>query len=332
MESLSLEELVDATQPEYEFPVLATIDAVDLMNKQLPPPKFVCENLLPVGYTVFGGKPKKGKSMAVLGSIVIPICLGTRAFGVHGVDQGEAVYLGFEESERRTRERLRKFVPMDIPLERLRGKLHLVFSPPRYHENGIEIIERFLDEHRDVKTCVIDTLQRFSPPKRRSDDSYDAEYNTGAQIFRVAQERELAIIGVTHTTKAEYGDIFDSIRGTGTTAAADTVMVFESVRDPAKRVLHIQSRDMREVRYSLSYDESSLLYQNCGELCDNEYKSTTASGGVTGRPKKLNAEMQQKAKMFHELGLTDSAVASKIEEEFAVAVSAKTISRMWTDE
>lgn len=299
----------------------------DVVMKDFPPTEFIAEGLLPVGYTMYGGKPKKGKSTSVFGSVLIPICLGLPAFGIHKTKQSSVLFCAYEDPERRLKERVNRFVSHDIPLQSLENKMLVCPKLPRFHENGIDEIVKCLDERPDIKVVCIDTLGRFSPPKASGQNDYQHEYEYNGALHTLAHDRQIAIISIVHTTKTAYEDPFDTIRGTGSTSAGDTLMVFEAIGE--KRVLHITSRDMGEARYLLQADENQL-YRNMGECSDEEYQSMKQARS-NGRPSKLTPEAKATIEKLKEEGKSLSQIKGQIEAEYGVTIDRSNISRIKKD-
>src|SRR5690242_2039630 len=107
--------------------------APDLMRLQLPEPRFAVPGLIAEGLSVLGGKPKLGKSWAAL-SLAIAISQGAYAFGSIPVDQGDALYLALEDTERRLMERLGSL----LGSESVPTRLNLSFDWPKLNQGGLD--------------------------------------------------------------------------------------------------------------------------------------------------------------------------------------------------
>jgi RecA-family ATPase len=249
-------------------------DAQWLMAQDLPETEFIVQSILPVGYTVLGGRPKMGKSISVLGSIAMPVATGEQAFSNYDVRQGTVLGLFYEDTKRRLKDRLTRFTHFSTTMPNL-SKLRAYHDFPRAHAGGIETIQALLDKYPDTKLVIIDTLPRFSPPRERGQDAYDSEYNLGALLFKLAHERQIAIMGIVHTTKSSYSNVFDNLRGSGGTAAADVLMVLERTNDKTIRILHTVGRDTEETRLELYADNETLKYTMVGECDDERYAELT---------------------------------------------------------
>lgn len=293
------------TQPKDLDEVLGGYDCDWLMQQDLPETQFVVDGLLPIGYSVLGGRPKQGKSISMLGSIALPVAIGGKAFGVHDVKQGTVLLLAYEDTKRRLKERLTRFTEYDQPQPNL-SNLRAYHDFPRAHNKGLDLLESLLDKHKDTSLVVIDTLPRFSPPKERGQSDYDGEYDLGALLFKLAHERQIAIVSIVHTTKSSYSNVFDNLRGSGGTAAADVLMVLERTNDKHTRILHSVGRDTEEMRLELQSDSQTLLYRNLGELEDERYAELTNFDFKASIPesesKKAKAiELNEQGKSYREI-------------------------------
>src|SRR5690242_7219011 len=98
-----------------------TIDARAILNGDYPEPEFVISDLLLRGVTILAGRPKIGKSWLAL-QLALSVARNSRALSRFEVMRpGGVLYYGLEESPRRTKSRLRRFIQTDEPyLENLR--------------------------------------------------------------------------------------------------------------------------------------------------------------------------------------------------------------------
>src|SRR5204863_5959835 len=72
---------------------------------ELPPLEWIVPGVIPEGLTIFGGRPKQGKSWGIYG-VGLAVATGGRAFGKIAVPQGEVLYLALEDGERRLQARM----------------------------------------------------------------------------------------------------------------------------------------------------------------------------------------------------------------------------------
>lgn len=293
------------TQPKDLDEALGGYDCDWLMQQDLPETQFVVNRILPIGYSVLGGRPKQGKSITTLGSIALPVAIGGKAFGTHDVRHGTVLSLCYEDTQRRLKERLTRFTQYDQHPPNL-SKLRAYHNFPRAHEQGLDLLQALLDKHSDTALVIIDTLPRFAPPKERGQSDYDSEYNLGASLFKLAHERQISILSIVHTTKSSYANVFDNLRGSGGTAAADVLMVLERTNDKNTRILHSVGRDTEEFRMELQSDSHTLLYRSFGECDDERYAELTnydfkASIPQSDSKKAQAVELNEQGKSYREI-------------------------------
>jgi RecA-family ATPase len=317
----SKQEETPSTEKKDIDEILEGYDCNWLLANDIPPTKFVIEEILPVGYSVLGGRPKQGKSLSVLGSMALPIATGRKAFGIHDVQQGTVLLFDFEGHKRRMKERLERFIADDEQAQNL-AQMHVYHNFPRAHEKGLDLLQVLLDKYTDTALVVIDTLPRFAPPKEQGQNEYDSEYNLGASLFKLAHERQIAILSIIHTTKGNYSNVFDNLRGSGGTAAADVLMVLERTNDKYTKVLHSTGRDIEEMKFELQLDNDTLLYRSIGECEDERYSELTNFEFKSQIPDAERKQQKEQAIALREQGKSIRDIAQML------GISKSTVERM----
>ena len=213
----------------------------ELMEKEFPKQNTPVENLIVEGLTLLCGAPKMGKSWLSL-DLCISVAAGKPFLG-RNVEQGDVLYLGYEDSERSLQKRLTK----------LGGNVPAAF---RYDTGDnvvtmtgglLYVLDEWADTHPEAKVIVIDTLAKVRPVTRGRVNVYDADYETIGKLKAFADRRHIALVLVHHLNKAkdDGGDIFNRINGSnGLTGAADTMLVLDRKRDEMDGTLYITGRDV----------------------------------------------------------------------------------------
>lgn len=239
-------------------PTSGVMSAAELYLREFAAPKEAVVGLLPEGLTVLAGRPKLGKSWLAL-NLASYVALGMPALGKFQVSKGTTLYYALEDNPRRLQRRLHTIFPEGGVPE----GLGLSVSLPRLDAGGIEALDRDLDGRPGCRLAIIDTLARIRPPKKRNEDSYQADADFGAQLQKLAFERSLALVIVHHLRKAESEDVFERVSGTtGLTGSADAILVLERQRGTSDAVLHVTGRDIEEAEYALRFD-SDVGSWNC---------------------------------------------------------------------
>jgi DnaB helicase-like protein/AAA domain-containing protein len=232
-----------------------TFTAAELMDMELPEPRWAVPDLVPCGLSLLAARPKFGKSWLTL-QVALAVAGGGRALSQISVEQGPVLYLALEDNKRRLQERLKRLLA-GSPAP---AALHLETTWPRLDEGGYERLQRWLDAHRDTRLLVIDTWARLQPRPRQGANPYFEDSAAAIRLKAVADERQLAILAVHHTRKpfreGALADFLDEVLGSsGLPAIADTTLVLQRKRFKSEAVLHITGRDVVEQARALEWDE-----------------------------------------------------------------------------
>ena len=244
-----------ATTPAPIRPAFQPITACDLYVKDLPPLAYVVEEILPVGATLFVGRAKDGKSLAMW-NLCLAVAEGGLAFGRYQAQQGDCLYLALEDGERRAKKRLidqMQASGMTAPPSRLSLVL---WDAPRLGEGLEEALNAWLDAHASAKLVVIDILEKVRPRRTKHGSVYADDYAALAPLQRLAQERGIAIVVVHHANKVKADDFRDSISGSMSLAgAADTLWVLQRLAGEADAALRITGRDIDTLDLALQFQD-----------------------------------------------------------------------------
>ncbi|MCX7013004.1 MAG: AAA family ATPase [Candidatus Sumerlaeota bacterium] len=216
----------------------ATMSARALAMAVIAAMVWIVEGIRPVGLTVIGSRPKRGKSWLEL-LIAVCVAMGQALFGVFAVTSGAVLYLALEDSAGRMKRRL-EILGLGHPTN-----LEFAFTWPRLDKGGLQALRAWLECHPDAREIVIDTWPRIKPPRPRGADPYESDYGAMAILQGLALEFGVAIVLVLHQRKAPDDDIFATITGTlGNVAAADVIAVL--LRKGSRGTLALTGRDLGE--------------------------------------------------------------------------------------
>jgi hypothetical protein len=236
------------------------INADDLMRKTFPPMKWIVPGFLPEGCTIFAGKPKVGKSWAML-DWALAVGSGDNAFGGIECERGDALYLALEDNERRLQSRLRK-------LKAGEGlRLTFLTEAPRLGEGLEDLIRDWAAGIERPRLVILDTLAMVRPATKASDRGYSDDYGAVAKCRDLAAELGIAVVIVHHTRKMAGEDPFDDVSGTlGLSGAADASAIIR--RDGAGTTLYVRGRDIEEAEHALSFDRETCRFSVLGAAAD----------------------------------------------------------------
>ncbi len=245
------------------------VNARELQTMELKPINWIIENLLPEGLLILAGRPKIGKSFLAL-NMSLAIANGGHALGYFKANKNSVLYIPYEDNYRRLQDRINRM----LAEEHYNEAPPNLFIPkdcdfPKMTIEGIDSLGKILDQNKDIKLVVIDTLGRaIIRSNKRNANQFQDEYDFGASLQKIALQRHISILLVHHTTKMKYEDGYDSILGTtGLTASPDSLMLLS--KDSNKEfTLSLIGRDIEEKEYSVKF-------QNCIWIVEGEKGKTT---------------------------------------------------------
>lgn len=295
----------DAQPPAEVPPTLSTISAAALQGKDIPPIRWIVENLIPAGLNILASPPKYGKSWAVL-DLGLAVTAGGRFLG-YQTNPCEVLYLALEDSERRLKSRMMKL---------LAGKN----APAGFHfataahdmDNGLfDELEGFLKAHPKTGLVIIDTLQRVRGTVHGKAGAYAADYREVGGLKAFADRHGIAVLLVHHLRKmADDSDPFNRISGTnGLMGAADTALVLtKEKRGDENATLSIVGRDVESSDTVLRFNKDTCRWENLGDadwFAQQQARAEYQESGLVRTVKKLleqGGEWTGTAQQFLEAG------------------------------
>ena len=133
-------------------------------------------------------------------------------------------------------------------------------------ERGLKALEEKLETYKSTRLVIIDTFQKFAPPRPKGVDQSQFEYRHMGAIKDLADKRKVSFLLITHTTKGENENVFDSVRGSyGITGAADGVLVLDRNIGSVDAILHVTGRDIEETQFALQFNKQFLSWNIIGQ-------------------------------------------------------------------
>ncbi len=233
-------------------PVLKTITAEALEDKDFPELRWAVPGLLTEGLTILAGRPKKGKSWMGLG-LAVAIASGGIALGKIKVEKGDVLYLALEDNERRLKSRLAK---IKAEGSRLPAHLHLVTDFPPLQMGGMQVLTDWLDKHPKTHLVVIDTLGRILPTGKGNNNQFVDDYQFIGKLQKLAIGRGFALLVIHHIRKQTADYALDRVAGTtGITGAADSVWVLDTGKGEASSILYVTGRDIETQEIAMKFED-----------------------------------------------------------------------------
>jgi len=249
-----------APAPKRTIPPLMT--AAELLALELPPLNPVVADLIVPGLNVFAGPYKLGKSWLAL-QMAHQVATGGNLFN-RPTSQGRVMYYALEDGQRRLQARLNHqgITPLD--------NLMLGYQLPRMDAGGVDYLAQQIDRYNDTRLVIIDSFARFKPTKHNGNsNAYDVDSQLGDTLQRLALERDVALVLITHLRKMPADDVFDTITGSvGIPGVADALIVLKRKRGEQDGVLHVTSRDFEEREDALRFDRETGTWHMLGNAAE----------------------------------------------------------------
>lgn len=225
------------TEPERR--PFISIEGNRFLAKKFPPVKWYAKGLIHQGVTIFGGRPKQGKSWLSL-SIAVNLATGKSVLGHFPVDgMVKTAYFLLEDDESLAHERLEQMVPCGGDL----SNLEIVTSTATISTGFIDDVIKLME--RDFKVFIIDVLVKIEPRAKNGAKQYEEVYAALEPLMDFRKGRDAAFILITHTRKMKGDSEEENIMGsTGYTATVDAVWVLKHDKIEKRASLNIDSKRM----------------------------------------------------------------------------------------
>ncbi|MDI6694801.1 MAG: AAA family ATPase [Anaerolineales bacterium] len=255
----------------------------EIFFMSFPEPAWVVEEIIPAGFTLLAGPPKKGKSWLAL-ELALAICSDGYFLG-HKVTPGKVFYCALEDGQRRFRDRQHK---QNWTAEAVK-KLKVVFDSDFRGLFG-NSSDRFATFARDAgySLIVIDTLTRAFHVRDWNDQALVSR--TVAPLQELASEGTTSVLVIDHHHKrglltGNDDPISDIIGSISKAAVADTILgLYKDQGKPGAR-LAITGRDIEEQMLDLRFDMASGSWQMADKvdtLTDTQRETIQAIQSLDG--------------------------------------------------
>jgi len=236
--------------------------AAELQRQIFAPVSYCVPHLIPEGLTMIAGKPKIGKSWLAL-DICIAVAAGRLCLGDRKPIQGDVLYAAMEDNRRRLQRRIDKLLsPVSAQWPK---RLTLTNSWRRLDKGGVDDIRQWIEHAAEPRLIVLDTLASVKPI--RTAQGYTEDYESIAELHRLASETGVSIILLHHTRKMEAEDPVDTVSGTqGLAGCADSVLIL--ARSSQGTTLYVRGRDIEEAEHAVTFDNIGCRWTILGNAVD----------------------------------------------------------------
>jgi len=245
------------------------------MLKSLPPMRWAVEGLLPEGLAILAGKPKSGKSYLAL-EIAISVANGEIALNYFPTETGEVLFVAMEDGESRLQNRIRQITASNPDLAITENLFLTTNWKPLLH-GGEEDLQKFIDEHGNLRLIVLDTMGRLRGRQKDKASQYDLDSQFLAPLQKTAIQNHLCVLMIHHIRKSESDDPFSGISGTfGLTGIVDTMIVLQH-SDNNLATLHVRGRDLESDSYSASYNSEECQWRILNKQTESQIQAGSRS-------------------------------------------------------
>jgi hypothetical protein len=241
-----------------------TMEALKTMT--FAPIKYVVPGVIVEGLTILAGKPKIGKSWLMLHAAIAVACGGFTLGNIHCIE-GDVLYCALEDNQRRLQSRMTKLLGI-VPDWPQRMHYLCLGQLPRLNAGGSDKLKAWINSVANPRLIVIDTFVTVRAPKKNNQPNFDADYDSGKELQKLANEHGIAVVIVHHLRKADADDAFDTVNATlGLTAVVDTVLVLK--RDASGGfVLYGRGRDLSEIEKGMVFNADACTWHIAGDAAD----------------------------------------------------------------
>lgn len=234
--------------------ILKTSSLNEIFDTTFQPKAQIIDGMLQTGAYLFVGSPKIGKSF-MMAQIGYHVCKGLPLWGLK-THQGTVLYLALEDDLFRIQQRLSKMFG-----EEGSDNFYFTTNSERLNDGLEQGLSKFINEHKDTKLIIIDTLQKI---REKGNDmySYANDNDVASSIKRLSEKYNICILIVHHTRKSKSDDPFENISGTnGLLGAVDGAFImYKKHRNENKAIIDLDGRDVKSQRFYISFDEENCVW------------------------------------------------------------------------
>lgn len=260
--------VIKAKEPKIQ---IRAISAAELDAMDIPPVEWLVEGLLPVGSACLSAPPKSFKSYMAI-DLCISICTGTAFLG-RKTNKAACLYFDLESSKRRPKQRIRQV----LGDRKAPDNFFIITGEAEPGKVGAGFEDTLMDQlqqHPDIRLIVIDVLQKIRPPKKAGTSVYDSDYELFAPINKIAIEKNVAVLCITHNRKMkDIGDPFNDISGsTGILGSVDAAFVISKPRRYGDDdvTLFVTGREMPEQELAVKFNQQIFRWECLGTAEERE--------------------------------------------------------------
>ncbi len=260
-----IREAVFATDPQKARPRMRGMSAGDLLKANLPPLRWVIQDLLPrPGVGILGGAPKAGKSWLSL-QMARGVSIGETVLERTVLEKGRVLYYALEDGPSRLQRRILQ--------ANWKGNEDVIFlfgdSLPPLDDGGLVTLESDIVAHKPV-LAIIDSLAAAKTGRLDENDGGQVAELMYA-ISRMSHNYDLSLLIVHHHRKMTTGSPLGDLRGSGAIGgAADAIMALYRERGESESKLGLDSRDAEGGDWTLGFTGCGWTFLGGPEIVEQK--------------------------------------------------------------
>jgi len=262
---------------ENTIPALSTVTAADLQKKDIPPVRWIVQDLIPAGLTILASPPKFGKSWMAM-SLCLSVAMGGNFLG-YQCNKCGCLYCALEDGKRRLKSRMGKIIG-STPAP---PGFSFTTTTPTLGNGLVDALEGYIRQNPTTGLIVVDTFQKVRDMGGK--DVYGRDYADVGTLKKFADAHNIAVVLIHHLRKmGDDSDPFARISGSnGISGAADSMMVLAKEKQSEDTAtLSITGRDVEMQELVLRFSKSSCLWENLGDA--DAFAEQQACQAYTGSP------------------------------------------------
>jgi hypothetical protein len=263
------------------FPALITLEG--LLAEPYAKTHWIIPDFLPEGLLLLGGKPKQGKSWFAL-ALALTVAAGGTILDTYQATQGEVLFLGLEDTERRLQARSKQLLSA---MSTVPSSIEFATQWPRLDEGGLAQLEAYIQVHPQLRCVVIDTWAKVAP-RMKGRSQYEEDYASLSLLKKLADTYHLSILAIHHLRKTQARDVLDEVMGsTAMIGAVDAILVLKRDRGEGQVTLFVTGRDIEHEReIPLRFDHTTGWWHLDDQCDEHEAEETALEFAEAGKRRK----------------------------------------------
>jgi hypothetical protein len=173
------------------------------------------------------------------------------------------LFLALEDGAPRGKERLElQREQLGLSPQDLHGVDFKFWDCPRLGAGFDRYIQRWLSQHADARLIIVDILEKIRPRGRAWQDLYQEGYQATAPLARLAQDHNIALLVLHHSTKNPHADPRLMVSGPmSLLGGADNAWLLKRPYGEEEAELILAGRDIPEQEWSLRFADGLWTWQ-----------------------------------------------------------------------